>query len=497
MGLHALCWDTRFLTGLPLVDAQHEGLIERINAFGSLVERQSSVAAAEVEALLDALTSYAFQHFADEMALQERAQVDPRFLELHRIEHARFTEDVGARRAASLADPAAARALFGFLIRWLSSHILGTDQAAARQIAMIAEGATPAEAFARAGMSIGSGSGVLSDAVDELLSVVAERNTELERLNASLHERVRARTIELEETVTQLQQTQQQLVVAGKLASVGQLASGIAHELNSPLGAAISNLGSLRRGLDDLFGLLEAYQATEPELPPNQRARIAGERSRVDLAYLSRDLPELIAESQHELRRAAAIVAELKAFSQVDSTPGQAADLNRATELAMALVPPALKAAGRFRLEAGAVEPVMATAALQQALLALLTNAAQAVRDRPASREGPGLVEVRTGSREGKVFVEVEDNGVGMSDEVRAHLFEPFFTTRKAGEGLGLGLSAAWGAARQGGGAIEVETELGKGSRFRLWLPAASPSQQAQKGVTINPYNRRKVTGGS
>jgi hemerythrin-like metal-binding protein len=487
MGLHALTWDDRFVTGLPVVDAEHRELVERINAFGAQVQEHSAVDPKEVARLLDGLLGYAEHHFTDEMRLQREAGVDERFLQMHGLQHDRFTTEVIGRRQASLDDPQAARGLFAFLIEWLSSHILGTDQLAARQIALIASGATPDEAFARVDGTSG-GSELMSEAVDELLTVLAARTQALDQLNASLEQRV-------EERSNALYAAQQQLVDAAKLASVGQLASGVAHELNSPLGAAISNLSAMDAALKDVFGLLDAYEQGETELSSDRRRQLEELRGHIDLGFLRGDLPDLIRESLHELRRAAVIVRNLKEFSRVEGPTRQALDLGRAAETAVAMVPPALKGVAQFELHAEDVPPVtVGGAAISHALLALITNAAQAVRDRDASRTDAPKVVVRTGLREERVVVEVTDNGVGMGPDIQLHLFEPFFTTRPAGQGVGLGLSSAWAAAQREGGTIDVTSELGKGSTFRLSLPIQR-REAASAAAPANPFNKRKVGG--
>lgn len=497
MRMQSLAWDDRFITGLESIDDQHRGLVARVNAFGAHLAGHAEVPAEEVGALLDAVVEYAARHFADELALQREVGLDPRFLALHEAEHARFAADVQQRRAASLTDAQAARGLLAFLVGWLASHILGTDQLAARQIALVRAGATPAEAFARAELEDDAGTGLLTGLVDDLLAVVSARNRALESANASLEERVEAKAAQLEATFAQLRQTQQRLFDAAKLASVGQLASGVAHELNSPLGSVLSNLGTLGAALEDVFGLLDVYRSAEPGLAPPLRATLQGPRGARDLDFLKQDLPELIAESQQDLRRASAVVRELKQFARVDEPTTQHLDLDRAVGSALALLPAELKAVARFELAPGEVPPVQAHgAAINHALLALLTNAAQAVRDRPRGRADSPRVTVRTGAVGSRAFVDIADNGVGMTPEVLAHLFEPFFTTRPAGEGVGLGLSAAWGAAQREGGDIDVVSMPGEGSTFRLWLPLAPEDAPGKLACPApNPFNLRKLRG--
>lgn len=489
--MQTFAWDARFVTGLSLVDAQHHGLVDRINAFGELVARHGEVPAAEVEALIDDLAAYTRSHFSDEMALQEQAGVDPRFLEAHRRQHTRFVEEVARRRGEATRSQETARALLAFLIRWLAAHILGVDQRAAQQMKLIGEGVAPAEAFAQQSSTSTASAQLLNDAVDELLQVVSERNRALEALNATLEQRVADRTAELQATLDRLRSTQEQLVDAAKLASVGQLASGVAHEVNNPIAAVLSNVRSLREASRDLFGLLDAYQAAEPALDAPTRRRLDQARQAADLEYLRQDLPSLVTESEQALLRVQTIVRELKEFSQIDGAAWQTLSPNRVVEVALDLVPPQHREGVRFEVSLGEVPTLpLQGSHLNQAVLALLTNAAQAVRERGA----PGKVFVRTWADATDVYLEVRDTGPGLSAEVREHLFEPFFTTRPAGQGAGLGLSSAWGTVQRHGGALEVTSPPGEGATFRMRIPIDQREHVEEEAPpTPNPFNRRKV----
>ncbi len=490
-GMQTFAWDARFVTGLEPVDAQHHGLVDRINALGEVLAHHGEVPAAELEALFDDLAAYTRTHFTEEMGLQEQAGVDPRFLESHRGQHARFVEELAQRRKEAMRSPEAARALLAFLIRWLAAHILGTDQRAARQIRLIQEGASPVDAFAQQGSTAGASAHLLADAVDELLRVVSERNRELEELNATLEQRVADRTAELQATLDRLRRTQEQLVDAAKLASVGQLASGVAHEVNNPVAAVLSNVRSLREASRDLFGLLDAYQAAEPALDVAARRRLEQARQAADLEFLRQDLPSLVTESEQALQRVQAIVRELKEFSQIEGAAWQTLSPNRVVEVALDLVPPQHREGVRFESSLGDVPTLpLQGSHLNQAVLALLTNAAQAVRERGV----PGKVFVRTWADATDVFIEVRDTGPGLSAEVRGHLFEPFFSTRPAGQGAGLGLSSAWGTVQRHGGALEVTSPPGEGATFRMRIPLDQRANvEAEAPLTPNPFNLRKV----
>lgn len=280
-------------------------------------------------------------------------------------------------------------------------------------------------------------------------------------LGWGLLEMLRRRWYELAGKIREVEAAQRQLLQAEKLASVGQLAAGVAHEINNPVGFVNSNLGTLKTYNETLIALCEAC-----------RTGRAGEADFVaaDFDYLKQDITDLIGESQGGLARVRKIVADLKDFSRVDQAEWQETDLNAGVESTLNVVWHELKYKAEVIRDYGELPPVCCIAAqINQVVMNLLVNAAQAI-------EQQGVIHVRTGAGDGQVWVEVEDNGRGMPAEVRQRIFEPFYTTKPVGKGTGLGLSLAYDIVTRHGGHIEVSSEPGRGSRFRVVLPLGRPA---------------------
>jgi PAS domain S-box-containing protein len=295
----------------------------------------------------------------------------------------------------------------------------------------------------------------LRESRDKLEERVHERTADLEQANRGLQ----ATKIYQEELIDKLKEAQNQLLQSEKMAAIGQLAAGVAHEINNPVGFVNSNLGSLKIYADKLLAVLKAYESKDP-------AQIADARKKADLEFLREDLPSLLTESQEGLSRVTKIVQDLKDFSHVDQADRQKADLNAAMESTLNVVWNELKYKAEVIRELGEVPPVdCVLAQINQVFMNLLVNAAQAIPKQ-------GKIFVRSGLESEQVWFEVEDTGTGMSAEVQKRIFEPFFTTKPVGKGTGLGLSISYDIiVKKHHGRMDVKSEEGKGTCFRLWLP--------------------------
>ncbi|MEP7061531.1 MAG: ATP-binding protein [Betaproteobacteria bacterium] len=288
---------------------------------------------------------------------------------------------------------------------------------------------------------------------------------------------------ELVELNTRLSRTQEQLVQSEKLASIGQLAAGVAHEINNPIGYVFSNFTTLEGYLSDLFAVLSAYQAAEPMCSsPETLARLMALRERVELDFLKTDIPVLIAESKEGIARVKTIVQNLKDFSRVDDTQQwQSFDLRKCIESTLKMVNNEIKYKADVVLSLEpATEIDCLPSQLNQVILNLLVNAAHAI--------GPerGTITVRSGSAERNAWFSVADSGCGMSRDVQLRIFDPFFTTKPVGEGTGLGLSLSYGIVQKHHGRIEVDSTPGNGTTFTVTLPIRQRTATADAPVVAD-----------
>ncbi|XLZ72235.1 ATP-binding protein [Massilia sp. SR12] len=253
--------------------------------------------------------------------------------------------------------------------------------------------------------------------------------------------------------ITDRKQMEERLLQAQNMASIGQLAAGVAHEINNPVGFVTSNLGSLKTYADTLFELVE-------------RSASAEQMAQADFSFLKEDTAALVRESMDGLRRVRDIVQALKDFSAAgDSQWQQAADLHQGLDSTLQALNNQLSFKARVEKHYGQL-PLLACqpAQLNQAFRHLLLNAAQAIAEQ-------GVIRVITGTERDGVWVRIQDNGTGIAPEHLARIFDPFFTTKPVGSGTGLGLYLAYGIVHKHGGRIAVISEPGKGSAFTLHLP--------------------------
>jgi|GEM_PF-5253498 len=269
----------------------------------------------------------------------------------------------------------------------------------------------------------------------------------------------------LRELNAKLTEAQNQLLQSEKMASIGQLAAGVAHELNNPIGFVSSNLGSLESYLKDIFAIIAAYEAAAAALqaPPLEAVRAL--KAQKDYEYLKTDIVQLMAESKDGLNRVAKIVRDLKDFSRAGDASFQWADLHQGLESTLNIVWNELKYKCTIKKEYGVLPQVWCVPSqINQIFMNLLVNAAHAIPEK-------GEITIRTRQQGEEVFVAISDTGTGIAPEHLNRIFEPFFTTKPVGKGTGLGLSLAYSIAQKHQGRIEVHSEPGKGTTFTLWLP--------------------------
>ncbi|WP_374682784.1 ATP-binding protein [Accumulibacter sp.] len=269
--------------------------------------------------------------------------------------------------------------------------------------------------------------------------------------------------------IAKLETAQNQLLQSEKMASIGQLAAGVAHEINNPVGFVNSNLQTLKKYCQQMLQLITAYQGAETHIADVElRREISALTQAMDVDFVQEDLPELIKESEDGLVRIKKIVADLKDFSHVDQTDWQYADLNAGLDATLNVVWNEVKYKATVTKRYGVLPPVECLAAqLNQVFMNLIINAVQALDE----SKGMGTITLSTGHQDDWVWVEVQDNGLGMNEETRKRLFEPFFTTKPVGKGTGLGMSVSYNIVQKHHGRIEVHSVPGEGTRFRVWVP--------------------------
>ena len=286
------------------------------------------------------------------------------------------------------------------------------------------------------------------------------------RLNAAIVELEQEKTTQ-KELIHKLEDAQGQLLQSEKMASVGQLAAGVAHEINNPIAFINSNLGTLKKQAVELLGLIDAYERLEPAGASDAAAldTVRAIKQSIDLDFLREDIVNLIDESLEGARRVKAIVDNLKDFSRVDTAEWHWANLEQGLESTLSIVWNELKYKCEVVREyAGIPEVECIASQINQVFMNIIVNAGQAIAEH-------GTIHLRTGRGEKTVWVEIEDSGEGIRAEHLARIFEPFFTTKPVGKGTGLGLSLAYGIVQRHGGLLEVQSEVGCGTRFRMTLP--------------------------
>ncbi|MEO0336938.1 MAG: ATP-binding protein, partial [Pseudomonadota bacterium] len=304
-----------------------------------------------------------------------------------------------------------------------------------------------------------------SDNDTELGMLVDSFNEMSEKIHRSQKD-LKDKISQLESANLQIKETQARLIHSGKMASLGQLVAGVAHELNNPIGFIYSNMTHLREyseKLVDLVGVAEKDSAS-----------LSSAKEDADFDYIVEDMPRLITSCEDGARRTRDIVLGLRNFSRLEEAQLKEVNIEDSLKNTLHLLTGELKNRIQVVEEfSGIPEVTCYPSQLNQVFMNILSNAAQAI-------EGEGTITIRTKEMSaGQVSVEIEDTGKGMDDETRVKIFDPFFTTKGLGTGTGLGLSISYGVIQKHNGEIKVESEPGNGTKFTILLPTEGPTQSS------------------
>jgi signal transduction histidine kinase len=310
-----------------------------------------------------------------------------------------------------------------------------------------------------------------------LLGIVAYAGLRLQRAAAGLgraNERlevaVAERTAELEAEMSRRAYMELELRQAQKLEAVGQLASGIAHEINTPIQYVGDSIYFLRHAFADVMRLVDAYRTALLGLGPREHVAVET-REDVDVELLRAEMPEAFERTADGIRQVASIVRAMKTFAHtsVEKLP---VDLNAALENTLIVARNEYKYVADLETELGEIPDVTCNASgIRQVLLNLIVNAAHAIADKAAGSDARGAIRIKTELSGPAVRVSIADTGGGIPEAVRERIFEPFFTTKAQGRGTGQGLAISRSIITQHGGKLWFETELGKGTTFFVQLP--------------------------
>ncbi len=327
-----------------------------------------------------------------------------------------------------------------------------------------------------------------------------QKADEIQKLNAELRqavEQIRAKNETLENTLKQLKESQSQILQSEKMASIGQLAAGVAHEINNPTGFLGSNLKTLSDYMEDISSLVTDYRSfmrnirsdrygeTDTAAFVERMSQISEKEASIDIDYILEDIPDLIKESREGTDRIKKIIVNLKDFAHPGDDVKKMADINDCLDSTLNIVWNEIKYKAEVSKQYGELPLVKCYPnQLNQVFLNLLVNAAQAIPDR-------GRIDIRTRSFNNQVEIIISDNGTGIPEEYLSKVFDPFFTTKPVGKGTGLGLNVAFNIIQKHQGIINIESTAGEGTVFTIKLPVG----HAENETDDNSWNDQKQAG--
>jgi two-component system NtrC family sensor kinase len=318
------------------------------------------------------------------------------------------------------------------------------------------------------------------DSQHKMIAVMSENQRLIEEQNVQLELKVHERTIDLEvankelnETLQNLKLTQNQLVEAEKLASLGQMTAGIAHEINNPINFVSSNVVPLKRDIEDILEVLNDYESIQSE--DDFKAKLPEIQSKIkklDVAYLKTEVNQLLSGIEEGARRTAEIVKGLRIFSRMDRDTLVSSNVNDCINSTLVVMKSATKGEVTIvkELDAKMPEVMCYPGKLNQVFMNIIANAVYATKLTGRTAQDR-KVEIQSRLAEKEVIIEISDNGIGIEQAIIDKIFDPFFTTKAVGEGTGLGLSIVQGIIEEHNGKIEVLSKPSEGTKFIIHLP--------------------------
>lgn len=304
------------------------------------------------------------------------------------------------------------------------------------------------------------------------VEALKENERLIKEQNVYLEEMVTSRTRELELTLKNLKDTQTQLVNQEKMASLGQLTAGIAHEINNPINFVSSNISPLKRDIKDILELMELYREKgKLEFSDKSKSEVSDFEDDLELDYLLDEVNQLLSGMEDGAKRTVEIVRGLKLFSRIDEQDVKEVDIHDGLDSTLILLNSSMGGRVNVKKEYANLPMVECLAGkINQVFMNIISNAAHAMMDHPVEGKTPELF-LKTSQDGDNILIQISDNGPGMPPHVRDKIFEPFFTTKPVGKGTGLGLSIVYTIIENHKGTIRVESEADVGTSFVISLP--------------------------
>lgn len=307
--------------------------------------------------------------------------------------------------------------------------------------------------------------------VEEAKNEIAKNMFELDKQKQLIEIKNRV----LNDTMDNLKDAQSQLIQSEKMASLGQLTAGVAHEINNPINFVSANIKPLKDDLADLIKCIRLYKQTVKEKGlENEFEEVEKFNAQTDIEYVLTEVNDLLKGIEEGASRTSEIVKGLRNFSRIDQHDVKKANLNEGVESTLTLLHSTYRDRIEIIKEYGNIPEIECfPGQLNQVFMNLLSNAVQAIK-------GEGKIFIKTFTRENNVIISIKDTGPGMTEEIKSKIFDPFFTTKEVGKGTGLGLSISYGIIEKHNGKMEVFSSPGEGAEFIITLPLL------QKTITPN-----------